>query len=279
MRRLAVGLVLAVAVAAAGGDITLAQTVPEFRMGFAALASLISEVVGQPISDEQFNPQTGESSQLTTEGLMVWRKADNVTAFTDGHTTTLQGPFGLQQRPNDTLFAWERPAALVELPTTAHFTPDISIGVAIQQLSTTPAGQELLTSATESGVLIAREFLPRGVLGAFIGEQNLAILSAQLDPTPSQVRAAVLAHELQHASDAASQGTPQTAAQCFDFEFRAFSRQAQVWNQLWQGNLPPDENVYFTELNDITRTVQSNPEAFVTDLVRRYRSECGLLPS
>lgn len=278
MRRLALSLMLALAVSSASSGITLAQTATEFRMGFATLASLLPNVVGLPIASEQFDPQTGESHQPTTRGLMVWRKADNVTAFTDGATTILLGPFGLQQRPNDTLFAWERPAALIGLPTMVHFTPTVSVGVAVQQLSAVPAGQELLAAATANGVLITREFLPRGVLGAFFSEENVAILAAQLDPTPSQVRAAVLAHELQHASDAASLGEPQTEAQCFNFEFRAFSRQAQVWNQLWQGNLPPDENVFFAELNDVTRTVQTNPEAFVRELVQRYRSECGPLP-
>lgn len=38
---------------------------------------------------------------------MVWRKADNWTAFTDGHRTWINGPNGLQQRLNIERFAWE----------------------------------------------------------------------------------------------------------------------------------------------------------------------------
>jgi hypothetical protein len=44
--------------------------------------------------------------------LLVWRKADNWTAFTDGYRTWLNGPQGLQQRLNTELFPWEAaPAA------------------------------------------------------------------------------------------------------------------------------------------------------------------------
>lgn len=277
MRRLVLGLTVALAVATAMVNIAFAQE-PEFRMGFKSLAERIPDLVGQPLDNEQFNPQTGQSVQPTTRGLMVWRRADNSTSFTDGSITTILGPFGLQRRPNDTLFAWERPAAEVSLPTTEHSSPTLSLGVAIQQLATVPAGRELLDAAAGNDVLILRAPLPPNALGAFLDERKLAILSTLLDPTPSTVRAAVLAHELQHAADAATIGVPETAVQCFRFEARAFLRQAQVWDQLWQGNLPPDSNPFFAELNDITRTVIGNPEAFVAQLVERYRSECGPLP-
>jgi hypothetical protein len=38
---------------------------------------------------------------------MVWRKADNWTAFTDGYRTWLNGPLGLQSRLNTECFSWE----------------------------------------------------------------------------------------------------------------------------------------------------------------------------
>jgi hypothetical protein len=40
--------------------------------------------------------------------MLVWRRADNVTLFTNGTDTWLLGPCGLQQRPNGAVFAWER---------------------------------------------------------------------------------------------------------------------------------------------------------------------------
>ncbi len=38
---------------------------------------------------------------------LVWRKADNVTTFTDGYRTWLKGPQGIQQRLNSQRFPWE----------------------------------------------------------------------------------------------------------------------------------------------------------------------------
>ena len=49
----------------------------------------------------------GDSVQQTTGGLLVWRKADNWTAFTDGYRTWINGPNGLQQRLNTQRFEWE----------------------------------------------------------------------------------------------------------------------------------------------------------------------------
>ena len=42
--------------------------------------------------------------QQTTGGLLVWRKLDNWTAFTNGSITWINGPFGLQARANTRTF-------------------------------------------------------------------------------------------------------------------------------------------------------------------------------
>ena len=39
---------------------------------------------------------------------MVWRKIDNFTAFTDGGTSWVNGPNGLQSRLNSARFSWEK---------------------------------------------------------------------------------------------------------------------------------------------------------------------------
>ncbi len=79
----------------------------EFVLGFKTLADMIPDVVGAPLEDEHHNPENGDGLQQTTKGLLVWRKADNFTAFTDGSTTWINGPNGLQSRPNDARFDWE----------------------------------------------------------------------------------------------------------------------------------------------------------------------------
>src|SRR5689334_8736786 len=78
-----------------------------FRLGFAALHDLIPEIVGDCMTDETHNPANGDGLQYTTHGLLVWRAADNWTAFTDGTFTWINGPCGLQSRLNVDVFPWE----------------------------------------------------------------------------------------------------------------------------------------------------------------------------
>jgi hypothetical protein len=79
----------------------------QFVLGFAALHGLIPQTVGGCLENEHHNPDNGDGLQATVGGLLVWRKADNWTAFTDGYRTWINGPNGLQQRLNSQRFAWE----------------------------------------------------------------------------------------------------------------------------------------------------------------------------
>jgi hypothetical protein len=78
-----------------------------YVLGFQTLHDLIPQVVGNCVTDEYHNPLNGDGLQQSVGGLLVWRKADNWTAFTDGSTTWINGPFGVQSRPNDQRFPWE----------------------------------------------------------------------------------------------------------------------------------------------------------------------------
>lgn len=104
MKRLAVLLAVVVALLATSSAAFAQQF--EFKLGFKALADQIPQIAGQPLEDEHWGPN-GDSLQRTTTGLMVWRKADNWTAFTNGAETWLNGPGGLQTRPNGQRFCWE----------------------------------------------------------------------------------------------------------------------------------------------------------------------------
>lgn len=83
-----------------------AQATCQFVMGFATLRDLVGSTVGQCLDNQHFAPN-GNAEQQTTGGLLVWRKADNWTAFTDGYRTWINGPLGLQQRLNSQTFLWE----------------------------------------------------------------------------------------------------------------------------------------------------------------------------
>ena len=106
LRRASIGILLGLAVI----TLTLASAVAadcEFVLGFKALRDLIGhEIVGECLENEHFS-ENGDSTQATTGGLLVWRNADNHTAFTDGNHTWINGPNGLQQRLNSERFPRE----------------------------------------------------------------------------------------------------------------------------------------------------------------------------
>ena len=66
-----------------------------FQLGFKALHDLIPDVVGDCLDNERHNPAAGITKQSTTNGQLIWRKADNWTGFTDGQHTWINGPQGL----------------------------------------------------------------------------------------------------------------------------------------------------------------------------------------
>jgi hypothetical protein len=83
-----------------------------FVLGFQTLHGLIPDIVGNCLGNERHSPLTGDAFQDTTGptgkgGLLVWRKASNVTSFTDGFRTWLIGPDGFQTRLNTQRFPWE----------------------------------------------------------------------------------------------------------------------------------------------------------------------------
>ena len=77
-------------------------------LGFQTMSALVD--VGACLDDQGTQPN-GDATQHTTRGLLVWRKADNWTAFTDGYRTWIIGPFGLQSRLSTERFDWETVAA------------------------------------------------------------------------------------------------------------------------------------------------------------------------
>lgn len=112
MRRIVVAAVAGLfVVGSVGGPFPVtAQADPcRFVLGFAALREAVGTAkVGTCLEDERFNQENGNAEQRTSGGLLVWRKGDNFTAFTDGGTSWVAGPNGVQSRPNAERFAWER---------------------------------------------------------------------------------------------------------------------------------------------------------------------------
>ena len=97
---------------------TVAAAECQFIVGFATLRDLIGhDIVGECLENEHHG-ENGDSLQQTSGGLLVWRKADNWTAFTDGYRSWVNGPYGLEQRLNTERFDWEIEDAIAALPST-----------------------------------------------------------------------------------------------------------------------------------------------------------------
>lgn len=79
----------------------VARTSCSFTLGFKALHDLMPDVVGDCLENAQADAATGNLTQRTVNGLLMWRKADNWTAFSDGPTTYVAGPDGIAARPTD----------------------------------------------------------------------------------------------------------------------------------------------------------------------------------
>jgi hypothetical protein len=105
----------------------------QFVLGFAAIHDLIPQTVGQCLEDEHHNAINGDGLQASVGGLLVWRKADNWSAFTDGYRTWVNGPSGLQQRLNSQRFSWEANPDGLPIVGGATITrcdsPDLTVGL------------------------------------------------------------------------------------------------------------------------------------------------------
>ena len=128
--------VVAVAILVSAAANTFAQQQScTFQLGFATLHDLIPDIVGGCLDNQSFDPVTGDALQHSTNGLLVWRKSDNFTAFTDGARSWVNGPFGLQERLNNQRFEWEPNPdgrAIVPLPQPGDRCHTAGLGVTLQ---------------------------------------------------------------------------------------------------------------------------------------------------
>ena len=141
---------------AVGTPLPAAAASCQFVLGFQTLHALIPVIVGSCLVDEHHNPVSGDALQETTGptgagGLLVWRKADNWTAFTDGYRTWINTGPCVALRLNSQRFAFEaNPDNLPIVPATcitgnslppvaSNYTP-VEIQQAISQVLGGPHG-------------------------------------------------------------------------------------------------------------------------------------------
>jgi Domain of unknown function (DUF4352) len=167
-----------------------AQATCTFTLGFRALRDQIPAVVGACLENEHFNVANGNAEQRTSGGLLVWRKADNWTAFTDGGTTWLNGPFGLQSRPNQgPFFAWELIAATVPAAAPVAVVPQsVPVRTTPPPPPTTPARADTYDGVTAKILEVQRGWKSTNqFIKADSGNEFLTI-SLQLNNGTSETR-------------------------------------------------------------------------------------------
>jgi hypothetical protein len=144
----------------------------------------------------------------------------------------------------------------------------------VQELRRVDSGNWLLRVAAEHGVALRRADLPAGVLGQYVRRTHTISLDPQLDSYGDWEKAAVLAHELQHAHDDMAGQLLRGADGCYKNEEHAFARGAEIWSRLWQGRLPAPQNSLASELNGIAVAIARDPAGFAAEVVQLYHQEC-----
>ncbi len=257
-----------------------AQAAPcTFILGFATLVQLVPQAGG--CLDNQAFAANGDAQQHSSGGLLVWRKADNWTAFTDGYRTWVNGPNGIQARLNTERFSWEVPATANSTPVVASassssgstclngacFNADGSFLAFLQDISRTSLGKDLLAST--AGTTLRFTNVPAESLGDYRPASDLVEIASWLPGSGEFEAAAVLAHELTHARQGRA-GKLAKGQQCYVDEVEAFTVSGQVWKELWGSQLPGDTTTVRAELNILAR-VSLRPQ----DLYQAYAKECG----
>ncbi len=248
-----------------------------FQLGFSTLHALMPRIVGDCTGDEIHNPANGDALQPTTHGLLVWRKADNWTAFTDGETTWINGPCGLQSRPNAARFPWELgQTACTSPPPSTPPPPDATparLSSTLAQLRAAgPLGASLADVPAATGVRVTLADLP-GAWGAYDGRHNLIALSPGVVADSTQAAATVLAHELTHARQ-----QRQGVSDCVEREVEATRNEAQIWQTLTGGWWPSNTPLRFQE-NLLLAQYLAGGDAALNDWIvsnAGYQHECNL---
>ena len=134
----------------------------QYVLGFKALHDLLPVAVGD-CQDNQAYAANGDALQHGRGGLLVWRKADNWTAFTDGYRSWVNGPYGLEQRLNTERFYWEpdagAPGTTYNCTVLVHTGVEQAWGFLCQEAGGDPVkmkqlGDQLVAQSVANGLTI-----------------------------------------------------------------------------------------------------------------------------
>jgi hypothetical protein len=159
-----------------------------FVLGFAVLRDRLPATVGVCLEEQQTDVANGDAYQRTTGGMLVWRKADNWTAFTDGYRTWVNGPRGIEERLNTQRFVWEADAPgtalLLDAPAPSRAPPAPPAPPAVPTPVTYQVRVQVLPQEARLG--IDESVIVRATFLGFSG--------GQLRPVPGALISAVVSY-------------------------------------------------------------------------------------
>jgi hypothetical protein len=144
---------------------------------------------------------------------------------------------------------------------------------AVLALRELPDGQPLLRNAADRRVRIRSARLDSDLRGLYSPISRVITVSRRLERRAVQVRAVILAHELQHATE--PDDPDETVERCFQSEEAAFRVEARIWSQLWRGAAPPDVDGYHRDANRLVSQLADDPDGFAREIRDLYEDDCA----
>jgi hypothetical protein len=147
----------------------------------------------------------------------------------------------------------------------------------VRALLEIPEGRALLRNAADRRVRLRMRRLGDDLRGYYQASTRVILISRDLERRAVQVRAVILAHELQHATERGDDD--ETTEDCYWSEEAAFQVEARIWPQLWPGQTPPDDDEYARDANELVRQVARDPEGLARDVRDLYHEDCEADPA
>lgn len=167
-----------------------------------------------------------------------------------------------------------QPTVCLDVGARACLNTDPFLYGAVKVLMEQSEGLQLLRTAAGAGVQLQRRETDVTKYGSYRPDTNTITVDSRLDTVGDWERAAMLAHELQHAADDVT-GKLGRGTTCLGNEEDAFRIQAKIWRALWKDTLPQPWNAPQADLNDVTQTVERDPLQFARTLATLYRVNCA----
>lgn len=229
----------------------------EFRFGFKELYDLIPATVGQCLENEEYNV-SGDSFQRTTNGLLVWRKADNRTTFTDGSWTWIHGPDGLEKKRNSDRFVWD--------------PPDPLLAQVLETLRTTPTGERVYTLFMQSGA--TAQFEPsENFVSRYFPFRNLIVINEQYRNESPEALAHTLIWPVVGLHNGAERA--QSWSECMERVIDQETAQAQWWRELFgEGGKSYPTDLERWANHEVTLLVNESLRHWV-QLSPHFREQCA----